>query len=79
MILENTVTDTIHADIQQTTLTNKANPHPSGGCEWGIWEYKECIVTDFRKCRGSREKIRKQFPSEGGDFSTIIKVSFFLV
>ncbi|KAL5265606.1 hypothetical protein ACHWQZ_G006355 [Mnemiopsis leidyi] len=44
------------------------------GCEWGIWSYGECEITDYKRCRGTRVKSRKQFPSEGGDFSTITKV-----
>ncbi|XP_063676439.1 laminin subunit alpha-1-like [Bolinopsis microptera] len=45
------------------------------GCEWERWSYGECVVTDFLRCRGTREKSRQQFPAGGGYFSTITKVA----
>ena len=46
------------------------------GCNWGIWEYDSCVLTDLTRCAGRKNRTRKEYITKGGDFSTIIKVNY---
>lgn len=46
------------------------------GCEWSIWSYGQtCKIEDYARCKGVRNKTRTEYPSSGGDFSTIVEVA----